>query len=98
MARRPRRLHTDVHAMFLDAVRRLMETRCEVVRSVGDGRSLPDRLPRIRSAVGLVFLTIHKDADAFGYVMRSRIATDLLPAVRAGRQFLSQVIHLEASG
>ena len=73
MAQRPRMLHTDDHAMLRDAFRRLMERRCQVVCSVGDGRSLPDR------------------------VVKSRIATDLLPTVQAGRKFLSQMIRLEAS-
>jgi DNA-binding NarL/FixJ family response regulator len=49
----------------------------------------------------MIFLTVHKDLDyveaarsagALGYVLKSRIATDLLPAVRAvlqGRRFTS---------
>jgi DNA-binding NarL/FixJ family response regulator len=55
----------------------------------------------------LVFLTVHDDADfaraafaagAIGYAVKSRIATDLLPAVRAalaGRRYLSRTMHLE---
>jgi DNA-binding NarL/FixJ family response regulator len=49
----------------------------------------------------IVFLTVHSDADfvrrclsagAFGYVVKRRIATDLLPAIRAalaGNVFIS---------
>jgi DNA-binding NarL/FixJ family response regulator len=55
----------------------------------------------------LVFLTVHDDADfaraafaagAIGYAVKSRIATDLLPAVRAalaGRRYLSPTMHLD---
>lgn len=49
----------------------------------------------------IVFLTVHSDSDfvrtclatgAFGYVIKSRLSTDLLPAIRealAGRIFIS---------
>lgn len=49
----------------------------------------------------IIFLTVHSDPDfvrtclatgAFGYVVKSRVATDLLPAIHealAGRLFIS---------
>ena len=65
------------------------------------------RIHRSHPAIALVFLTIHDDPDfasaafdagALGYVVKSRIATDLLPAVRearAGRTFLSPLLQPE---
>jgi DNA-binding NarL/FixJ family response regulator len=59
------------------------------------------------SAVKIVFLSVHEDAEyvraahaagAVGYVVKSRMASDLLPALRAastGRAFLSPGISLE---
>jgi DNA-binding NarL/FixJ family response regulator len=66
-------------------------------------RALHRNNPRAR----LVFLTVHEDADfaraafdacALGYVVKSRLASDLLPAVRAalaGERFLSSTVHLD---
>jgi len=57
--------------------------------------------------VRVVFLTVHDDPDyvrsalstgAVGYVVKDRLATDLLPALRealAGRQFVSHSLALE---
>ena len=57
--------------------------------------------------VMLVFLTVQEDADyaraafaagGLGYVVKSRLASDLLPAVRAaleGRRFLSPGVSLD---
>ena len=55
----------------------------------------------------LVFLTVHEDADfarsaldagGLGYVVKARLASDLLPAIRAAladRRFISPTISLE---
>jgi DNA-binding NarL/FixJ family response regulator len=55
----------------------------------------------------LVFLTVHEDADfaraaldagGLGYVLKARLASDLLPAIRAAladRRFISPTISLE---
>ena len=40
MNRRPRVLLADDHTMLLDAFRRLLEPRCEIVGTAGDGRAL----------------------------------------------------------
>jgi DNA-binding NarL/FixJ family response regulator len=40
--RRPRVLLADDHTMLLDAFRRLLEPRCEIVGTAGDGRTLLD--------------------------------------------------------
>ena len=62
------------------------------------------------SRAKIVFLTIHGDSDyvraglaagASGYVVKSRLATDLIPALRdalAGRTFVSPTIHPEQAG
>lgn len=42
MNRRPRILLADDHTMLLDAFRRLLESRCEIVGTAGDGRALVD--------------------------------------------------------
>jgi DNA-binding NarL/FixJ family response regulator len=69
-----------------------LEAACEIRRSH----------PRTR----IVFLTVHEDPDfaqaafaagGLGFVVKSRLATDLLPAVRAalgGRRFLSTSVRL----
>jgi DNA-binding NarL/FixJ family response regulator len=58
----------------------------------------------------IIFLTVHLGADfvhrcistgALGFVMKSRIATELAPAVRealAGRVFVSPGCHIENYG
>jgi DNA-binding NarL/FixJ family response regulator len=68
------------------------------------------RLTAAGGAAILVFLTVHSDPDyvraalaagALGYVVKSRLASDLLPALRealAGRSFISPCIHLENNG
>jgi len=55
----------------------------------------------------LVFLTVHEDADfaraaldagGLGYVVKARLASDLLPAIRAAladRRFVSPTVHLD---
>ena len=42
MKRRPRVLLADDHTMLLDAFRRLLEPRCEIVGTACDGRALLD--------------------------------------------------------
>jgi len=72
-----------------------------------DGLEAARALRRKHSRARLVFLTVHEDADfaraaldacALGYVVKSRLASDLLPAVRAalaGERFLSSTVHLD---
>jgi len=71
------------------------------------GIDAADRLKEHGSHSRIVFLTVHFDPDfvrrclstgAFGYVVKSRIATELVPAVRdalAGYIFISQHIAHE---
>ena len=65
------------------------------------------QLRRSHRPVRLVFLTVHEDADfaraaldagGLGYVVKARLASDLLPAIRAAladRRFISSTISLE---
>ncbi len=65
------------------------------------------RLKQKKSKVRIVFLTVHEDPDfarealatgALGYVVKPRLATDLLVAIKealAGRSFVSPSISLE---
>jgi DNA-binding NarL/FixJ family response regulator len=73
----------------------------EICMPILSGIEAARRLRESGSTAKIVFLTVHGDADyvraclatgAFGYVVKSRIATDLLHAVRetlVGRTFVS---------
>ena len=66
-----------------------------------DGIKAADRLRKMGATAAVVFLTIHEDAafveacmdaGAFGYVLKSHMKTDLIPAINAalsGRYFVS---------
>jgi DNA-binding NarL/FixJ family response regulator len=51
MNRRPRVLLADDHTMLLDAFRRLLEPRCEIVGTAADGRALVDLAANTRPDV-----------------------------------------------
>jgi len=71
-----------------------------------DGIEAVDRLMESGCTSRIVFLSIHSDTDfvhrclstgALGYVAKSRIATELVPAIRralAGHTFISQQLAL----
>jgi DNA-binding NarL/FixJ family response regulator len=72
-----------------------------------DGIEAARQLRRSQRPARLVFLTVHEDADfaraaldtgGLGYVVKARLAADLLPAIRAAlddRRFVSPTISLE---
>jgi DNA-binding NarL/FixJ family response regulator len=72
-----------------------------------DGIEAARHLRRSHRPARLVFLTVHEDADfaraaldagGLGYVVKARLASDLLPAIRAAladRRFVSPTISLE---
>jgi DNA-binding NarL/FixJ family response regulator len=74
-----------------------------------DGIEGARQLRRLRHPARLVFLTVHErrefaraalDAGGLGYVVKARLASDLLPAIRAAladRRFVSPTISLEES-
>jgi DNA-binding NarL/FixJ family response regulator len=72
-----------------------------------DGIEAARQLRRSERPARLVFLTVHEDADyaraaldagGLGFVVKSRLATDLLPAIRAAladRPFISPTVQLD---
>ena len=72
-----------------------------------DGIEAARQLRRSQRPARLVFLTVHEDADyaraaldagGLGYVVKTRLASDLLPAIRAAladRRFVSPTVHLD---
>ena len=74
-----------------------------------DGIEAARQLRRSHRHARLVFLTVHEDADfaqaaldagGLGYVVKARLASDLLPAIRAAlddRRFISPTLRLHAS-
>ena len=72
-----------------------------------DGIEAARQLRRSQRPARLVFLTVHEDADfaraaldagGLGYVVKARLASDLLPAIRAAladRRFISPTISLQ---
>jgi DNA-binding NarL/FixJ family response regulator len=69
-----------------------------------DGLQVAKRLQSAHCRAKIVFLTVHEDQDfvaaalhagASGYVTKSRLAIDLIPAIREallGRTFISQIV------
>ena len=76
----------------------------DISMPVLDGIAAVDQLKESGCESRVVFLTVHSDADfvrrclcsgAFGYVVKSRMASDLVPAVRealAGNLFVSHIL------
>jgi DNA-binding NarL/FixJ family response regulator len=72
-----------------------------------DGIEAARQLRRSERPACLVFLTVHEDADyaraaldagALGYVVKTRLASDLLPAIRAAlsdQSFISPAVRLD---
>jgi DNA-binding NarL/FixJ family response regulator len=72
-----------------------------------DGIEAARQLRRSHQPARLVFLTVHEDADfaraaldagGLGYVVKGRLASDLLPAIRAAladRRFISPTVRLD---
>jgi len=72
-----------------------------------DGIEAARRLRRSPQPARLIFLTVHEDADfaraaldagGLGYVVKARLASDLLPAIRAAladRPFMSPNVRLD---
>lgn len=71
-----------------------------------DGIDAARQLKRARSRAQLVFLTVHEDPDyvraaldagGVAYVAKTRLASDLVPAIHeavAGQRFISPNLHL----
>lgn len=82
----------------------------DVSMPVMDGITAVRSLREIGLHSKVVFLTVHGDADyarvalaagALGYVVKSRLVSDLIPALRdalAGRSFVSPSVGVERTG
>ncbi len=75
--------------MHLDMVQQIV---LDITMPRLDGIETARQLMRSQRPVRLVFLTVHEDADyaraaldagGLGYVVKTRLASDLLPAIRA---------------
>jgi len=78
----------------------------DIAMPVLNGIEAAQRLRAAGSTAKIVFLTMHADPDfvraalatgALGYVVKSRLVSDLLPSIRealAGRRFVSPCISL----
>ena len=76
----------------------------DISMPVLDGLQAAARLQKANCRAKIIFLTIHEDQDyvaaalhvgASGYVTKSRLTADLVPAIRAalqGRTFVSQTV------
>jgi DNA-binding NarL/FixJ family response regulator len=74
----------------------------DIAMPILDGLQAASRLQSSKSRAKIVFLTVHEDQDfvaaalscgGSGYVTKSRLTTDLIPAIREalqGHQFVSQ--------
>ena len=79
----------------------------DITMSQLNGIEAARQLRRSAPSARLVFLTVHEDADfaraaldagGLGYVVKARLATDLLPAIRAAladRRFISPTVRLD---
>lgn len=88
---------------LLTAVAQMLPEVCvvDISMPIMGGIEAVNRMKASGVNVKVVFLTVHEDPDflqaaldagALGYVVKSRVATDLLPAIRAalaGRLFIS---------
>ena len=75
-----------------------------------DGIEAARQLRRSQRPARLVFLTVHEDADfaqaaldagGLGYVVKARLASDLLPAIRAAladSRFVSPTLRMDEAG
>lgn len=90
-------------AMFEEAIRLRPDVIVtDISMPILNGIDAADRLKESGCPSRVIFLTVHFDSEfvrkclfagAFGYVVKSRIATELIPAIRealAGHIFVSQ--------
>jgi DNA-binding NarL/FixJ family response regulator len=79
----------------------------DISMPVMNGIAAARQLKKVGSRAKVIFLTVHEDRDfieaafsagALGYVLKPRLATDLLPAIRGalqGQTFVSSPIGME---
>ena len=82
----------------------------DISMPIMNGIEAAENLIRMGTKTKIIFLTVHDDPDfikaalatgASGYVIKSHVATDLIPAIRealAGHRFISPCIRTMGSG
>ncbi|HMD30452.1 MAG TPA: response regulator transcription factor [Candidatus Acidoferrales bacterium] len=74
----PRVMLADDHAMLLDAFRKLLEGRCEIVGAVGDGRKLLNEAPALKPDVIVLDISM----PLLNGLEAGRRLKELLPAAK----------------
>jgi DNA-binding NarL/FixJ family response regulator len=101
MKRRPRILLADDHTMLLDAFRRLLEPRCEIVGTACDGRALLDLAARTPSDVIVLDISMPRlnGMDACAQLRRKAPGVRLVfLTVNEDPDIAAEAIRLGASG
>jgi DNA-binding NarL/FixJ family response regulator len=101
MNRRPRILLADDHTMLLDAFRRLLESRCEIVGTAGDGRALIDLAASTRPDVIVLDISMPRlnGLDACAQLRQKLPDVSLVfLTVNADPGIAAEAIRLGASG
>jgi DNA-binding NarL/FixJ family response regulator len=101
MNRRPRVLLADDHTMLLDAFRRLLEPRCEIVGMAADGRALLDLAGTARPDVIVldISMPLLNGMDAFVHLHHKMPEVKFVfLTVNEDRDTAAHAINLGASG
>ena len=101
MTRRPRILLADDHTMLLDAFRRLLEPRCEIVGTACDGHALVDLAASTRPDVIILDISMPRlnGMDACAQLRRKMPGAKLVfLTMNEDPDFAAEAISLGASG
>lgn len=99
--RRPRVLLADDHTMLLDAFRRLLESRCEVVGTACDGRALLELAAATRPELIVLDVSMPRlnGIDACAQLRRRMPEVKLIfLTVNEDPELAAEALHLGASG
>jgi len=98
---RPRVLLADDHPLFLAALRSLLETECEVVETVGDGRALVEAAARLRPEVIVldISLPLLNGIDAARQIKKEQPEVKILfLTMHANLAYLKEALIAGATG
>ncbi len=101
MKHRPRIILADDHTMLLDAFRRLLEPRCEIVGTAGDGRALLDLAATTRPEIIVLDVSMPRlnGMDAAAQLRRRMPEVKLIfLTVNEDPDLAAEAIRLGASG